>query len=328
MTRHTVGIARPVGYLCAAGVLALASLLLPGGGAAPAAEAPPPAAAAPPSAPAAPAAPPCTGVQDSLRPDGPLPSPGALPGGSTMARIAARGRLIAGVDQGKYLTGYRDPETGELRGSDIDIVRSMAAAIVGDPDKVQYVVLDVADRVAALQRGQVDVVVNNFTITCERQRSIEFSSSYMTASQRLLVPLGSGVREVEDLRGQRVCASRGSTNERVLRDLQVGVEVTTMRSVPDCVVELERGRVAAVTSDDIILAGLAAQDPQTEVVGRALATGPYAVGLRQDAPDLVRFVNALLERSRADGSLEASNRRWFAGTLDPAPAPPPARYRD
>jgi polar amino acid transport system substrate-binding protein len=52
------------------------------------------------------------------------------------------------------------------------------------------------------------------------------------------------------------------------------------------------------------------------------------VGMSPGAPDLVRFVNALLERMRADGSLAASNRRWLSGTLDPVPVPPPARYRD
>ena len=326
MTTTLVGVARPVGYLCAAGVLAVGSLLLAGGGdPAPA----PPAAAAPAGTPAAaPAAPACARTKDSLRPQGGLPSPGALPAGSTMAKIAARGRLIAGVDQGKYLAGYRDPQTGELRGADIDIAHSIAGAILGDPNKVQFVVLDIADRVAAVERGEVDVVVDHFTVTCDRQRSVEFSSAYMTAAQRLLVPIGSGVREVEDLRSQRVCTSLGSTTERVLRELPLGLDVLTLRGIPDCVVELQRGRVAAVSSDDVILAGLAAQDPQTEVVGRSLASASYGVGMRPDAPDLVRFVNALLERSRADGSLAASNRRWLGGTLDPEPVPPPARYRD
>ena len=89
----------------------------------------------------------------------------------------------------------------------------------------------------------------------------------MAVSQRLLVPAGSGVREVEDLAGQRVCTSRGSTTEDVLRALPTGLDVITLPGIPDCVVELQRGRVAAVSSDDVMLAGLAAQDPQTEVVG-------------------------------------------------------------
>jgi polar amino acid transport system substrate-binding protein len=323
MSTQRVGVARPVGYLCAAGVLALVSFLIPEGGPASG----PSAAAAPPSAAPAPAGP-CTEVKESLRPAGPLPSPGSLPADSTMAAIAARGRLIAGVDQGKYLLGYRDPQTGELAGSDIDIAHSIAAALLGDPNKVQFVVLDIADRAAALERGEVDVVVDSFTVTCARQRTVEFSSPYMTSSQRLLVPVGAGVKEVEDLAGQRVCTSRGSTTERVLRDVPQGLDVVTLPGIPDCMVELEAGRVAAVSSDDIILAGLAAQDPQTQVVGRSLDQGRVAVGMRPDAPDLVRFVNALLERSRADGSLRESNARWLGRTLDPVPLPPPARYRD
>ena len=74
--------------------------------------------------------------------------------------------------------------------------------------------------------------------------------------------------------------------------------------------------------------GWPSQNPQTEIVGRPLAHSSYAVGMRPDQPDLVRFVNALLERSRDDGSLAASNQRWFGGALDPVPQPPPARYRD
>ena len=144
----------------------------------------------------------------------------------------------------------------------------------------------------------------------------------MTASQRLLVPVGNGVHEVEDLAGQRVCTSRGSTTEGALRALPVQLDVLTLRGIPDCVVELQRGEVAAVSSDDVILAGLAVQDPQTEVVGRALDQAAYGVGMRLDQPDLVRFVNGLLERLREDGSLAASNKRWLGGMLDPVPQPP------
>jgi polar amino acid transport system substrate-binding protein len=314
---------RPVIYLCVAGVLALGSLLLGGTGPTGAQA---PGAAGPLIPGPAPAVPACTEVRESLRPQGPLPEPGAMPAGSTMARIAERSRLIAGVDQGKFLAGYRNPITGGLEGSDIDVVRQVAAAIFGDPARVQYVVLDIADRAAAIDREQVDLVVNNFTVTCERQRLVEFSSAYMATSQRVLVPVGSGVREVEDLAGQRVCTSRGSTTEVVLREL--GMDVVSLPGIPDCVVELQRGRVAAVLSDDVILAGLAAQDPQTEIVGRALDSSLYAVGMRPDEPDFVRFVNGVLERARADGSLAASNQRWFGGQLDRVPQPAPALYRD
>lgn len=320
---RTVDARRPAIYLVLGAVLALGGALLIGPAAtgAPAGPAPAPQA----DAPTAPT-PACTEVHESLRPQGPLPAPGAMPAGSTMAAIADRGRLIAGVDQGKFLTGYRDSLTGRLEGSDIDVARRIAEAIFGDPERVQFVVLNIADRATTLERDQVDVVVNNFTVTCERQRLVEFSAPYMPALQRLLVPNGSGIQEVEDLRGRTVCTSLGSTTEIVLRDL--GLQVESLPGIPDCVLEMQRGRVAAVSSDDVILAGLAAQDPNTRVVGRTLAAARYAVGMRPDEPDLVRFVNGVLETARADGSLAASNRFWYTGRLDPVPPPPPPVYRD
>jgi polar amino acid transport system substrate-binding protein len=320
MTNVNVG--RPVRYLLVAAALALGSLLLPAGG-----TAVPPGGAAVGAAPPPAAAPPCTEqLKDSLRPTGPVPAPGVMPRGTTMATIAARGRLIAGVDQGKYRVGYRNPITGGLEGSDIDVVRQIAAAIFGDPNRVQFVVLDIADRVGAIERGQVDLVVNNFTVTCERQRKVEFSTAYLAASQRVLVPTDSKVTEIGNLTGARVCTSSGSTTETVLRAMP-GLDVVTLPGISDCMVELQRGRVAAVSSDDVILAGLEAQDPQTKVVGQPLAHALYAIGMSPGTPDLVRFVNAVLERARSDGSLAASDRFWL-GRLNPVPQPAPARYRD
>jgi polar amino acid transport system substrate-binding protein len=321
--RNTTGVsvARPLLYLGAAGLIGLASLLLPRAGVDTAT------ATAPTTAPSAAQGAACSDVRESLRPEGPLPGPGAMPAGSTMAKIAARGRLIAGVDQGKYLVGYRNPTTGQLEGSDIDIVRQIAQAIFGDPNRVQYVVLDIADRQGSPDRGQVDLVVNSFSITCDRQRTVEFSTAYMEATARVLVPVNSGVREVEDLAGKRVCTSAGSTTERMLRALPAHLDVYTLPGIPDCMVDLQHGRAASVSSDDVLLAGLAAQDPATHVVGRSLLLSYYAVGMRRDAPDLVRFVNGVLERARSDGSLAASDARWL-GRLNPVPRPAPAVYRD
>ncbi|MFE6615992.1 transporter substrate-binding domain-containing protein [Amycolatopsis sp. NPDC057786] len=270
----------------------------------------------------------CGTIKDSLRPSGPLPSPGAMPSGSTMAKIQQRGRLIAGVDQGKYLLGYRNSQTGLLEGADIDIVRMIAQAILGDPDKVQYVVRDVADRTRLIEQGQVDVVVNTFSATCDRQRSVEFSTAYYDATQRLLVPAKSGVDGVEQLAGKKVCTSIGSTTEVVLRKPQYKLDVVTLAGIPDCTVALQQGKVDAVSSDDGILAGMAAQDPQTKVVGQPLANAYYGVGMAPQQQDLVRFVNKLLERDRANGSLAASARKWLGAQLNPVPPIPAARYRD
>jgi polar amino acid transport system substrate-binding protein len=88
---------------------------------------------------------------------------------------------------------------------------------------------------------------------------------------------------------------------------------------------LQEGKVAAISTDDAVLAGLMAQDPETKIVGPPLASAPYGLAISLQHPDFVRFVNAVLARMRADGEWAAIYSRWI-GT--PAPAPPPAHYRE
>lgn len=328
-----VEIRRPLLYLLVAGALALVSSLLPdigagfgaGSGAASGSGSPGPPAVAAGGGQAAGSGPPCTQIQNSLRPTG-LPGPGAMPAGSAMAAIVARGRLIVGVDQGNYLSGYRNPTTTNLEGADIDVARLVAQALLGDANRVQFVVLSVADRAKAIQSGQVDLVSDVYTVTCERQRQVAFSTDYLQVNQRLLVPANSDVHEVEDLAGRPVCTSRGSAPEDVLHQLRATVRPAA--GISACMAELQAGQVAAISTDDTLLAGMAAQDPQVRIVGRSLDTARYALAMNLKADDLVRFVNAVLERGRGDGSLAAIDRRWYGTALNPVPLPPAAAYRD
>ena len=95
-----------------------------------------------------------------------------------MAAIAERGRLVVGVDQNTYPFGFRNPSSGQLEGFDIDLAREVARRIFGDPDRIDLRVVDASQRESALQSGQVDVVVRTYSITCDRKRSVEFSTVY------------------------------------------------------------------------------------------------------------------------------------------------------
>ena len=116
--------------------------------------------------------------------------------------------------------------------------------------------------------------------------------------------------------------------QEALRFLAPDAEPVGAANHTGCLVLLQEGKVDAITGDDTVLAGLAAQDPYAVVLDEPPFTKePYGVGIPADDVDLVRFVNAVLERSRDDGSLAASDQRWLGGVLDPVPQPPPARYR-
>jgi polar amino acid transport system substrate-binding protein len=260
----------------------------------------------------------------SLRP-GTLPPPGRMPAGSTMAQIAQRGRLVVGVDQNNYRFGFRDPHSGELTGFDVDLAREIAKAIFGDPDRIQFRAISSGDRIKAIQDGTVDLVVRTMTMTCERWEQVAFSSEYFTAGQRVLVPHDSAARRIGDLRGRKVCAAAGSTSIRNVA--AAGAVPVSVVDWTDCLVLLQQHQVAAVSTDDSILAGLAEQDPHTRIVGPKFSDEPYGIAISRSHGDLVRFVNAVLERLRADGTWTRLYNRWLTA-LGPAPTPPAARYRD
>lgn len=276
--------------------------------------------AAPPSA--QPPEPACD-PRASLRPAGALPPPGRMPSGSTMDKIFARGRLIAGVDQNNYLFGFRDPVSGRLEGFDIDLVREVAKAIFGDPERVQYVVVTQAQRLTAVN-GQVDLVANSMTITCARRELVEFSTNYLDSGQRVLVPETSTAKGIQDLGGKRVCAAANTTSIQAIIDAPAKPVPVSAVDWTDCLVLLQQGQVDAISSIDTLLATLAAQDPNTQIVGARVTDDPAGIAMPSANADLVRFVNAVLDRMRRDGTWAASYARW----LGPAPPPPPARYRD
>jgi polar amino acid transport system substrate-binding protein len=270
----------------------------------------------------------CGDPTASLRPTGSLPAPGQMPSGTTMQRIAQRGKLIVGVDQNTYKVGFRDPFTGTIEGFDIDIARSVAQAIFGDPNKIQLRALTSAQRIPALKSGDVDIVVRTMTITCDRLKDVNFSSVYYQANQRILVKKNSGINGVAGLAGKRVCATESSTSLATIAAVSSKPKAVSVTDWTDCLVMLQQDQVEAVSTDDTILAGMAAQDRYTQVVGPPIAAEPYGIAIPLKNTDMVRFVNGVLQKIRTDGTWTSSYNRWLAGLLGPAPAPPQPRYRD
>lgn len=264
----------------------------------------------------------CSNPTASLR-----PFPDGAPDSPTLDRIRARGRLVVGLDTGSNLFSFRDPITGSIEGFDADIARELARDLLGDPNLAEFRILPSADRIPALQDRLVDVVVNTMTVNCERREQVDFSTVYFQAKQRILVAQGSGIRGVADLAGRRVCTVTGSTSLTHLQRAQPDAIVLTVPSWSDCLVVLQQGQVDAVSSDDSLLAGLASQDPYLQIVGESLSPEPYGIGINKDDPDLVRLVNASLERMRQDGTWSRIYDRWL-GVLGPSPGPPVPNYQD
>jgi polar amino acid transport system substrate-binding protein len=277
-------------------------------------------------------APGCTpeNVTASYAPLGPQPTPGQMPGGTTMREIQDRGRLVVAVSGDLPLFGSLDPADNQLEGFDIDIAKAVGRAIFGEDGHVTYKVVSFAQRIPDLQARNVDMVADIMTITCTRWSLINFSTEYFTAGQQILVARGSDVDSKEDLAGRRACAADRSTSASLLEDLaKAGIAVVPVivPAVSDCMVEFQSGTIDAIVGDNTVVEGFASQDPYAEIVGgELLTTEPYGLGFNQEDVDLTRFVNGVLEEMRQNGEWAAIWERWLAEPGESAPAPPPAVY--
>jgi polar amino acid transport system substrate-binding protein len=265
----------------------------------------------------------------SYRPAGALPTPGAFPAGSKLAEIHQRGRLVVGVDQNTFGFAFRDTD-GEIKGFALDVASKIAEAIFGDPSKIQLTVLTSAQRIPAVVDGKVDLVVHSMTTNCERWKDVDFSAVFYEAHQRVLVRKDFDYTGLQSLADKKVCATEGSTSLKRIVNVDVTPKPIGMQVAgwTDCLVMMQQYQVDAISTDDTILAGLSAQDPFVKMSTDSLANEPYAVAMPKNETDFVRFVNAVLEKFKADGSWQKSYDHWLLPLLGTAATPPAAAYRD
>ncbi|GGF94496.1 ABC transporter substrate-binding protein [Rhodococcoides trifolii] len=269
----------------------------------------------------------CGNPVASLRPRLTVPPGTPPPITPNVDAIRARGRLIVGLDTGSNLFSFRDPLTGDVEGFDVDIAREVARDLFGDPNRVEFRILSSLARTSALVNADVDVVVKTMTINCQRRQQVTFSTVYYQADQRILAVKGSGISSAGDLGGKKVCVASGTTSQSRIQVLQPPAQIISVPSWADCLVVLQQREVDAVSTDDSILGGLAAQDPYLEIVGGSLGAEPYGIGITKGHDDLVRFVNGTLERIRSDGTWNDIYDRWLS-VLGRSPGPPYPTYSE
>ncbi|WP_435771537.1 glutamate ABC transporter substrate-binding protein [Nocardioides sp. SYSU DS0651] len=250
-------------------------------------------------------------------------------GGPAVARVRKAGVLRVGVSADTLLMGARNPQTNRIEGFDIEFAQRVADELGVE---LQLRVINAAQRIELLEDGKLDLVARNMTINCSRWEQIAFSTEYYHAGQKVLLrsDLARGYRGPRDLAEVKVCAPAGTTSIDNIRAVQEAAVAVTADNHTGCLVKFQQGEVDAITGDDTVLAGLAAQDELYAEVPRqeAFTEEPYGIGANADDEDLVAFVNAVLEEMRRDGSWQAAYDRWLRPYLGRVSAenPPPARY--
>jgi polar amino acid transport system substrate-binding protein len=258
----------------------------------------------------------------SLRPPAPMPTPGAMPVGSSMWQIQKRGYLNVGIAQDTEPLAFVSPVSGQPEGFEIDLARQIAAAIFGNkPGDVHFHALTSAQRDKAAQTAD-DLVIDAVTITCKRRKEEDFSNVYFDAKQQVLVPAGSQIHSVADLAGHHICVTGGSTSLYTLEHVARRAHPYLVSQRSDCLVALQEGLVDGITSDSAILFGLAKQDKYAKIISPILADEPYGIAIRKKYSDLVRFVNGVFDEMRRNGAWRHLYSIWFSSSS----GPPRPRY--
>ncbi|HIY66452.1 MAG TPA: glutamate ABC transporter substrate-binding protein [Candidatus Agrococcus pullicola] len=220
-----------------------------------------------------------------------------LEGSPTLDAIQARGSIVIGVKEDQPGLGYLDAATGERSGFDVDIARWMAAELGFDEDQIEYSAIPSANREQELVNGNIDMYVGTYSITDDRKEQIDFAGPYAITGQGLLVSADNDtIQSDEDLTSDvTVCSATGSTPIQNIRD---NYDATPMEydTYSQCIAQVEDGGADAVTTDELILLGYAAQSPDTlQIVGEPFSEELYGIGVPKGDDAFREFLNDALE---------------------------------
>jgi glutamate transport system substrate-binding protein len=253
-----------------------------------------------------------------------------IDGSPTFDRISQNGKVVIGVKEDQPGLGFKDPTTGEYSGFDIEIARLVAAKLGFGEDKIEYKTVQSAGREAAVANGTVDYYVGTYTINDKRKEQISFAGPYFVAGQDLLVRADDDTITGKDtLKGKKVCSVTGSTPIQRIRDegLTEPENIVEFQGYSQCVDKLATKEVDAVTTDDAILKGYAAQDPDNlKVIGETFSDEPYGIGLPKDDKALRDFVNDILQTSLDDGTWDEIYKSTLGKSGSEAEKPTIERY--
>ncbi|MBD8021967.1 glutamate ABC transporter substrate-binding protein [Microbacterium gallinarum] len=220
----------------------------------------------------------------------------SLEGSPTFDAMTERGGVVVGVKNDQPGLGYEDATTGERTGFDVDIARWVAASLGFDEDQIEYVTIPSANREQALVNGDVDYYVGTYSITDTRKELIDFAGPYFITGQGLLVAADNeDINGPDDLEGKIVCSVTGSTPLQRIRDEYNPGDTVEYDTYSQCVEQLKAGSVDAITTDEAILAGYVAQDPDNlKIAGEPFSEERYGIGVAKGDTAMVEHINTLL----------------------------------
>ncbi|WP_217213776.1 glutamate ABC transporter substrate-binding protein [Streptomyces sp. AC550_RSS872] len=233
-------------------------------------------------------------------------------GGDSNSGSGGGDKIKIGIKYDQPGLGLKEPD-GTFSGFDVDVATYVAKELGYEPDQIEFVETKSADRENALARGDVKLIAATYSITDERKQKVDFAGPYLLAHQDLLVKTDSDITEATDLNGKNLCSVVGSTSaQNVRKDFAPKANLKENPTYSECISSLQSGTVDALTTDDSILAGYAAQEQykgKFKLAGLKLSNENYGIGVKKGDTETVNKVNAALEKM-------VSSKAWDKAVAD------------
>ncbi|MDP3968278.1 MAG: glutamate ABC transporter substrate-binding protein [Nocardioides sp.] len=266
----------------------------------------------------------CGGGSDDDTPEVDVAESPEFPEGSKMAELSEAGEMTVG-------TKYDQPGFGLLNledvpeGFDVEVAKIIAGALGIEPENISWQEAPSANREDLIEGGDVDMVVATYTINDERKERITFAGPYYVAGQQLMVMADNDEIDspevFQDNPDLKVCSVSGSTPAENIRQYlsNVNSQLVEFDIYDRCADSLSNGQVDAVTTDNVILVGFAAEsDGEFKLVGEQFTDEPYGIGIEKGDTEFCEFINETLAENE-DAYTEAweSTAGQYEGTETP-----------
>lgn len=257
---------------------------------------------------------------------------------STLDKVKDSGEITVAYRESSIPFSYLGAE-GKPVGFGYDICMKIVdkvKEVTGRKDlKVNLQAVTSGNRIPLLRNGTIDIECGSTTNNSERAKQVAFATNYFYTGTRFLVKAGTNIDSIEDLKGKTVVSTTGTTNYKILRNLNeeknLGINLIGAKDHADAALMVETGRAVAFGMDEILLHGLRAssRDPSSlAVVGKAIQVEPYAIMVRHDDADFKKLVDGVLADMMKSGEFTKLYEKWFMSPIPPkginlnAPMPP------
>lgn len=229
-----------------------------------------------------------------------------------LADIKGRGELTCGVYSNVEPFSYPNAQTRQLEGMDVDLCNAVAKHI-GVKAKLEP--LAVEARIPQLKLGRVDIVVANLAYTKSRATQIDFSDSYYSTKEVLVVKKADAGKKLADFTGQKISAADGSTSAQSIPLSIKGGQAVTFHDTSSAFLALEQNKVKGFVTNQMTATKIAKQvegtDGAVAIAPEPMLIEPIAVGLRQNEPAMVDAVNKALVAMEQSGEMSSIFEKWL-----------------